>query len=182
MTTQTQNSNFSIAGLAAQASTLLSRIQRNHGLEHATLHILSRRFPQQAMAGHSDAGGFWLVGDVPCDEVEAAVREALARMRAGESRLAIHPNCGTNFATSGILAGVAAYLATIGAGPRLRDKLERLPLAATLATLALVVSQPLGTMLQARYTTSGVPGELEVIRIMRRKRGKVMAYRVLTRG
>jgi len=175
-------SDYSVIGLASQAAALISRVRRNHGLEHATLHILARRFPQQGLAGHSDTRGFWLVGDVPSHEVEAAVREALARMRAGESGLAIHPNCGTNFATSGILAGVAAYLAVIGVGPRFRDKLERLPLAATLATLALIISQPLGTLLQARYTTSGVPGSLEVVAIHRRKRGKMMAHRVQTRG
>jgi hypothetical protein len=182
MTTQTKQPDYSLLGLADRAAVLFSRVQRNHGLEHATLHILARRFPHQAMAGYSDTGGFWLVGDIPSDEVEAAVREALARMRAGESGLAVHPNCGTNFATSGILAGLAAGLAVMGAGPRLRDKLERLPLAATLATLALIISQPLGLFLQARYTTSGVPGNLEVALIRRRRRGNVSAHRVQTQG
>ena len=182
MTIHPKELDLSVVGLASHAAALLSRIQRNHGLEHATLHILARRFPHQSLAGHSDTGGFWLVGDVPSDEVEAAVREALGRLRAGESGLAIHPNCGTNFATSGVLAGLVAYLAAVGAGPRLRDKLERLPLAATLATLALIISHPLGYLLQARYTTSGTPGNLEVTGIRRRKRGKMMAHRVQTRG
>jgi hypothetical protein len=43
---------------------VISRVQRNHGLEHATLHILSQRYPKQSLSGHSDTGGFWIIGDV----------------------------------------------------------------------------------------------------------------------
>jgi hypothetical protein len=161
---------------------ILSRIRRNHGLEHATLHILSQRFPRQALAGHSDTRGFWIVGDVPTEDIQQATQEALQRMRSGEGQLAIHPNCGTNFAASGILAGLAAFLAMLGAGRRFRDKLERLPLVATMATLALILAQPLGFYLQERVTTSGEPGALEVVEIKPSKRGRVVAHRVLTQG
>lgn len=161
---------------------VLSRIRRNHGLEHATLHILSQRFPRQAMAGHSDTRGFWIVGDVPTEAIQRATQEALQRMRSGESRLAIHPNCGTNFAASGILASLAAFLAMLGAGNRFRDKLERLPLVATMATLALILAQPLGFYLQERVTTSAEPGSLEVVEIKPGKRGRVVVHRVVTQG
>ena len=161
---------------------VLSRIRRNHGLEHATLHILSQRFPRQAMAGHSDTRGFWIVGDVPTEAVQQATQEALQRMRSGEGRLAIHPNCGTNFAASGILASLAAFLAMLGAGNRFRDKLERLPLVATMATLALILAQPLGFYLQERVTTSAEPGSLEVVEIKPSKRGRMVVHRVLTQG
>ncbi len=160
----------------------ISRIRRNHGLEHASLHILSERFPGVSLAGHSDTGGFWLLGNVPTAEIQSAVNEALRRLRAGERQLAIHPNCGTNFVTSGTLAGVAAGLAMFGAGRRLRDKVERLPLAASLATLALIAAQPLGLLLQETVTTSGVPGELEVVEIVPSRSGRMDMHRVLTRG
>ncbi|HEB66090.1 MAG TPA: hypothetical protein ENJ02_11200 [Chloroflexi bacterium] len=160
----------------------LSRIRRNHGLEHATLHLLSQRFPRTSMAGHSDSGGFWLLGDVPTEAVERAVTEALERMRNGQHGLAVHPNCGTNFVVSGGLAGVAGAAAMWGAGSDWRDKAERLSLAALLATAALIFSRPLGFWLQAHVTTSGYPGTLEVVEVRRTTRAGLPAHRVVTRG
>lgn len=162
--------------------TPISRIRRNHGLEHAALHILSKKYPRRNMAGHSDVNGFWLIGDLPSEDVRAAIDEALERMRAGEEHLAVHPNCGTNFVTSGTLAGLGAFIALMGAGQRPRDKMERLPLAATLATLALIVAQPLGLFMQKEVTTSGRPKTLEVTEIIPTRRGRLNAHRVLTQG
>lgn len=160
----------------------LSRIRRNHGLEHATLHVLAKRFSNKNLAGHSDTKGFWLLGDVPTEEVESAVYEALERMKAGEKNLAVHPNCGTNFATAGTMAGLAGASAMFGVGPRKRDKLDRLALAATLATLALMIGQPAGLFMQKYFTTSGEPGSLEVVEIIPTRRGKWKAHRVITQG
>jgi hypothetical protein len=156
--------------------------RRNHGLEHATLHVLAQRRPRQSFAGHSDPGGFWILGNVSSEELRSAIDEALARLRRGERHLATHPNCGTNFITAGTLAGLAGALAMFGAGRRTREKLERLPLAFTLATLALMVAQPLGLQLQARLTTSADPGDLCVVEIQTTRRGQVQAHRVLTQS
>ena len=160
----------------------LSRIRRNHGLEHATLNVLAKGQPRRSLAGHSNASGFWIVGDVSSEELGAAVGEALTRLQNGESELAVHPNCGTNIATAGLLAGGAAGLAMFSAGRRTRDKLERLPMAITLATLALVVAQPLGLLLQQKVTTSGSPESLRVVKIIPRDRGRVKTHRVVTEG
>lgn len=160
----------------------VSRVRRNHGLEHATLHILSDRHPGQPMAGHSDPGGFWIVGNLEMDDLQSAVDEALERLNAGEDNLAIHPNCGTNFATAGVMAGGAAFLAMSGAGKRTRDKMERLPLAMTLATLALVLAQPLGLAVQAQVTTSGRPGALRIVSITPQNNGRLKSFRVATAG
>ncbi len=161
---------------------VLSRIRRNHGLEHATLHILARRFPRRPMGGHSNPNGFWLIGDLPTEAVEQAVHEALQRMRNGEHNLAVHPGCGTNYATAGLLAGLAGLIGMWGVGPRKRDKLERLPLLATLATAALMFAQPLGLRLQQYVTTSGEPGGLEIVGVHPVNRGRVKAHQVITRG
>jgi hypothetical protein len=161
---------------------MISRIRRNHGLEHATLQMLSKQFPNQAMAGYSYTGGFWLVGNVPTETIQLAVEEALQRLRNGEHDLAVHPGCGTNYLTSGVLAGLAGGLAMLGAGRRLRDRLERLPLAFALATMGVILSQPLGRILQERVTTDGRPGELHVIEIMRYEQGRMVLHRVRTRG
>ena len=92
---------FSLSDSLLNAPTI-SRIRRNHALEHATLHILAQRFPGKPMAGHSNPRGFWILGDVPTEEIKSAVESALARLRAGESHLALHPNCGTNIAVAGM--------------------------------------------------------------------------------
>ena len=177
MTTPATRSNLTVLDYP-----LLSRIRRNHGLEHATLHVLSARKPRTPMAGHSDMKGFWILGDVSMEELQSAVEEAQRRLRAGERYLAVHPNCGTNIVTSGILAGVAAFAGLFGAGRRLRDKLERLPLVVTLATLALIISQPLGRALQENITTSADLGDLEVVEIRVVGEGRTPAHRIVTRG
>lgn len=174
--------SFSDIFLSLLNMDFVSRIRRNHGLEHATLHILAERRPSRSVAGHSNVNGFWILGDVSTEELASAVQEALRRLHNGEHSLAIHPNCGTNFATSGVMAGLAASLAMFGAGRRWRDKLERVPLAVTLATLALIVAQPLGLKFQQNVTTSGYPEGLKVLEISQANRGKVTAHRVITSG
>ncbi len=72
------------------------RTRQHHAIEHATLHLLASRLPGRRMAGYSDAGGFTIFGDVPLDQVRRAVSDAMLHLQAGESSLAIHPNCGTN--------------------------------------------------------------------------------------
>lgn len=160
---------------------LISRIRRNHGLEHATIHILSRRLQNTPMAGHSDAGGFWLLGEVDTEQVRAAAHEALHRMKNGEHKLAVHPNCGTNFVVAGMAGGLAGAAAMFGTR-RWTDKLVRLPLAISLATLALIATQPFGFLLQEYVTTSGQPGTLEIVEVIPTRRGQFSAHRVVTRG
>lgn len=163
-------------------SAVIARIRRNHGLEHATLQMLSKQFPRLAMAGYSYPGGFWLLGDVATETVQSAAEEALERLRNGEHELAVHPGCGTNYLTAGVLAGLGSGLAMLGAGRRVRDKLERLPLAFMLATLGVILAQPLGRTLQEQVTTDGKPGNLHIIEIMRFEQGSMVLHRVRTRG
>lgn len=162
-------------------SPIISRTRRNHGLEHATIHLLSKAVNHRPLAGHSDANGFWILGEVLTEELASAVTEALARLQNGERHLAIHPNCGTNFATYGIAAGLAAFLGLAGAN-RFRDKLERLPLVTVLATGALILAQPLAFRLQKQVTTSGDPGDLQIVEIRKTTVGGRTAHRVVTRG
>jgi hypothetical protein len=161
---------------------MVSNIRRNHGLEHATLHILSNYLPHTSLMGHSDFGGFWIVGDVPSELLHSAVQEAIARLRAGEVQLAVHPNCGTNYVVAGVLAGLAGASAMLGSGRRLQDKLTRLPFAAALATITLIAAQPLGLALQKSVTTSGDLGSLEVVSITHHTRGRLTSHRIQTRG
>jgi|YNPNPStandDraft_1061719.scaffolds.fasta_scaffold00013_28 hypothetical protein len=158
----------------------VSRLRRHHALEHATLQILARRNPHQMLAGYSDLRGFWIIGKVDTQDLQEAVDEALLRLRGGDYALAVHPNCGTNFAVSGLLAGSAAWLAMLGSGEGWRKKLDRLPVVITLATLALIVARPLGPLLQARLTTEAEPGNLTVRAIYCYENGHLLVHRVLT--
>jgi hypothetical protein len=160
----------------------ISRTRRNHGLEHATIHILSKKYPHVHLGGLSTPVGFTIFGEVPTEVVAEAAIEALKRLRKGEADLAIHPNCGTNFALSGMTAGAAAWMGSLGAGKRFKEKLERLPLMALLATIALILTRPLGPLVQKRITTTGDPQGLELERVETLVRAGVRMHRVLTKG
>jgi hypothetical protein len=160
---------------------VLSRIRRNHGLEHATLNILSERLPTRQLAGYSFPGGFYVLGDIPTEDLREAVIQALVRMNNGEGTLAIHDHCGTNFVASGFVAGLLAWLGLAGAKSK-RDKVERLPLVIALATIGFIASQPLGPMLQQRVTTSGDPQGMSIVDVFPIKFGQISFHRVATQG
>ena len=160
---------------------ILSRIRRNHGLEHATISLLTQRFPYRRMAGYSYPGGFFLLGDVPTDQVREVVAQALSRMNNGERYLAVHPNCGTNYAVSGLVAGLLAWLGMAGAKSK-RDQMRRLPLVISLATLGIILSVPLGPKVQEHITTSGDPQGLSIVDIFPIRFGQFSMHRVITRG
>ncbi len=160
---------------------MISSLRRNHGLEHATINILSHNFPYRQMAGYSYPGGFFILGDIPTPDLRESVVEALARMNNGEHSLAIHENCGTNYAVSGFVAGLLAWLGMAGARSR-RDKVERLPLVIALATLGFIASQPLGPEVQKRITTSGDPQSLAIVDIFPIRIGRLSLHRVITKG
>ena len=161
-------------------SSLISRIRRNHGLEHATLNLLAKTHPRKPFAGHSDTGGFWILGDIPTDELNQTITDALEKLRSGQSSLAIHQNCGTNLLVSGFASGLAGAAGLIGVGKRPRDKFERIPIITALSVLALIVSRPLGPIIQKNLTTSGTPGPLKVISITKQSLNGVSAHRVKT--
>lgn len=162
--------------------TLFSRIRRNHGLEHATLNLLHARYPHRAFAGHSDSGGFWILGEITAPQLTEVVKDALEQLQQGKQGLAFHDNCGTNLLTSGALAGLAGALGLIGTSDQPRRKWERIPLIITLATIALIISRPLGRYLQEHVTTDGNPGSLQILKVVTHQQGQMTAHRIQTRG
>ena len=146
-----------LAEIATPILTLpyILRTRRNHGLEHATIHVLSRQ--RYNLSGRSNDRGFVILGDVPTDKLEKAVNEAITRMKKGEHRLAIHPNCGTNLVTAGFLATVVAWLGF--GGSKRRDSYERIPTVMVLMMGVVLFSTPLGMALQEHFTTEGDVGE-----------------------
>jgi hypothetical protein len=160
---------------------LFSYVRRNHALEHATLQVLAEKFPGGRMAGYSTFNGFWVLGQVEIADLQKGIEEAQKRLRGGERRLAIHPNCGTNFAFTGLLAGFAAWLAMLGSGNSLRKKLDRLPLVTTLVTLVMILTYPLGAQIQEKVTTDANLGDLRVVQIDCFERQGMRMHRVVTR-
>lgn len=160
----------------------IARTRRNHGLEHATLHILARKYPNVTLGGISFPKGFAIIGNVPTEDVADAAIEALKRLQAGESELAQHPNCGTNYVISGIFAGLGAWLGSIGVGRGLQKKVRRLPVMILLATLALVLTRQVGPMVQREITTTGDPGEMELVRVETSLQTNLKIHQVITKG
>jgi hypothetical protein len=159
----------------------ITRIRRHHALEHATLQVLSKKNPSVSTMGYSDVRGFWIVGNVSTEMVRDAVEEALSRLRAGESQLAIHPNCGTNFVVTGLMTGGAAWLVMAFSQGSWRRRLDDFPLVVAVSALGAVLAQPLGMRLQARVTTDAHPGEMKVTEILIHHVRGVVMHRVITR-
>jgi len=155
----------------------LLEIRRNHALEHATLKILSPKYPAVPMGGHSNPTGYFIIGDVHVDDLRAAADEALKRLRAGEKTLAIHPGCGTNYATSGLLAGSLAWFGLKGNGAWYK-KLWRIPFILPLAVVVWELSKPLGPKLQAKVTTEPNVGIMEIVSV---QMIRPSLHRVITR-
>ncbi|MDP3184379.1 MAG: DUF6391 domain-containing protein [Anaerolineales bacterium] len=160
---------------------IISRIRRNHGLEHASLNILNQRFPERTLAGYSSPSGFFVLGDLATEDLREAVMQALTRLQTGERHLAIHPNCGTNYVAAGFFAGLLAWLGMAGAKSK-REKVDRLPFVIALAMLGFIIGQPLGPKIQERITTSGDPEGMTIVDVFPVKFGRLTLHRVVTQG
>lgn len=151
-------------------------VRQNHALEHATIHVLSRRNPYTRIVGRSTLTGFLIYGSLATQEVAGAASEALARLQQGEAYLAVHPRCGTNLVVTSVMAGTAAFGASLG---RSRSKLDRLPLALMAATVAAIVAQPLGHRIQEVVTTSPEVDGLHIASVTRQERGALVVHKVV---
>lgn len=160
--------------MLALLTDIVRRTRQHHAIEHATIHLLAARFPQRRFSGVSDPLGFTIYGEVDEYSLRRAVGDALLRLQAGEAMLAIHPNCGTSLATTGVLATLAA---AAGLSAR-RGTTERLILAFTFVLPALVVSRPLGLRLQ-EYTTLADVNDRWLADIRSYSAGSIQSHRVI---
>lgn len=151
--------------------------RRNHALEHATLHMLARAHARQSMAGHSNPTGFFLLGDFETDEVKSAAAEALTRLRAGESGLAVHPGCGTNIVAAAVLPATFAWAPL----RRVQSTFWRvwlIPLAILFAVFGYFLSKPLGPWLQKYITTEADVGDMQIVDVVPVRKG---VHRIITK-
>jgi hypothetical protein len=145
-----------------QQVTLGGAVRENHALEHATIVLLSKRFPDARLSGVSFASGFFVFGDIPTEAVQPAAEQALARLRGGEPEMAIHERCGTNLAVAGMLTGLSAMTVS-----RLRKPYNTFNNVILASTAALVLARPLGLLVQ-RYVTTRTPGHTMHVRRIKR--------------
>jgi len=160
---------------------MISRIRRNHALEHATIHVLTSRRPKTPLIARSDSRGFFLYTDLPMSDVEEGVQLALKRLRAGEHQLAVHPNCGTNLLTAGILSAMGVYVSLQGLeNQSAKNRIQRFPLAILGAILGLILARPIGAQLQQYVTTKSEPGPLGIVAVQSLQSGIKNLYRIHT--
>lgn len=152
------------------------RVRRNHALEHATLHVLAREMPGLSLVGRSDGRGFQLYGDIDTESLRLAVYEAYERLRAGETGLRVHPNCGTNLAVGMLLVGAAFVLGIVGSR---REQWRRWPLTFLGLAGAMTLSQPLGPEVQRRWTTDANMEGVTIGEIRRERSGRIPVHRVV---
>ena len=144
-------------------NSLIEAIRRNHGVEHATVTVLLTKMSSpKRMFGRATHDGFYLYADVPEDQFEEAVHEALSRMKAGEANLAVSPLCGTNIVMAGVMTAVVS-LFTVGQ----KTRWERFPNIITATTMGVIAGQPIGRLLQKHITTSGQVQGVEIASITR---------------
>jgi len=156
---------------------LILETRRNHALEHATLHLLARKYKNQSMAGHSNPTGFFLLGDVDTDDVSACVNEAWTRLNAGESGLAVHEGCGTNLVVGALLPATFAWIPLRGARSTFW-RLGLVPFALMLALFGYLLSRPLGPWLQKYITTEADMGNMQIVDIRLMRKG---VHRIITK-
>src|SRR6266700_1683704 len=135
----------------AQQMMLGSAVRQNHALEHATIVLLSKKFPDVRLAGVSSALGFFVFGDIPTEAILPAAQEALSLLRTTQPELAIHERCGTNVAVAGMLTGLSAM-----AVAKMRRPYNTANNVILASTVALLLARPLGLTIQ-RYVTTQTP-------------------------
>ena len=107
--------------------------RRNHALEHATLHVLAAKTSDQLRWPGIPTRPVFSSSEIsPPMKFRSAVTQALTRLRAGERELAIHAGCGTNLATSALMAGTFAWFVMRGARSTF-GRILRLPFAIVFA-------------------------------------------------
>ena len=153
---------------------LIDRVRRNHAIEHATIAILAARGHRPPMGGYSTPGGFWVYGNIPSDDVADAVEDAMERLRAGESRLAVSPYCGTNLAVGIVGAVLLAGLVR----KRVASRAARVPLVAAAVLGAVLARRPLGMAAQRELTTLSEVGDAEIVGVRRMSFGRHVLHRV----
>lgn len=135
----------------AQQMLLGGAVKQNHALEHATIVLLSRKYPEARLSGISFAAGFFVFGELPTEAILPIAEEALHLLRTSQPELAVHERCGTNLAVAGLLTGLSSM-----AVAKMRRPYSTANNVILASTAAIVLARPLGLTVQ-RYITTQTP-------------------------
>lgn len=131
-------------------------LRRNHALEHATINVIEERYGPSNLGGLARPEGFIIQGGAPPALVAEAAQEALARLRAGERRLAIHPRCGTTLVAAQLVMAVAFIVTLV-----VIRQFTLLPFLVGIVAAALLGPR-LSPILQRFVTTDADVGDLAI--------------------
>lgn len=144
-----------------QQMLLGAAVRQNHALEHATIVLLAKRYPDIRLSGISSALGFFVFGEVPTEAILPTAQEALHLLRTTQPELAIHERCGTNLAVAGMLTGLSAM--AVG---KLRRPYGTANNAILASTAAIILARPLGLTVQKYITTQTPNASMRIERII----------------
>ncbi len=145
-----------------QQMTLGAPVRENHALEHATIVLLSKRFPDTRFSGISFASGFFVFGEVPTEAIRPTADQALSLLRGDHPEMAIHERCGTNLAVAGILTSASAMSVA-----RLRRPYNTFNNVMLATTAAMIAARPLGLLVQRFLTTRTPASNMRVVKVTR---------------
>ena len=147
----------------AQQMLLGGAVKQNHALEHATIVLLSKMFPEARLSGISFAAGFFVFGDVPTEAILPTAYEALNLLRTTSPELAVHERCGTNLAVAGMLTGLSAMVVA-----KMRRPYSTANNVILASTAALVLARPLGLIVQRHVTTQTPNQSMRILNVTAR--------------
>ncbi len=148
----------------------------NHALEHATLHLLQRRYPSATMMGFSDGHGITFYSQLSAEEILPALHEAQMQLRNGASGLAVHPHCGTNLVVAALLTTLASWLGL--ASSTRQSRLDRFSRVMMFNLVVLYAAPSIGNWTQAHLTTDAALPEVAISSLFADEWGKLRRVRV----
>ena len=155
---------------------MINSVRQNHALEHATITLLMKRIDGNVkLIGRAALMGFHIYGDVPTALVEEAAKDGLQFLQDGHEDLAISPLCGTNLVVTGVLTGIASLL--VGSGSREMGK--KLSNMISASIIAVVVAQPLGMMVQRKFTTNVNLDNCGIAAVIKNGKGRLTRHKIL---
>lgn len=154
----------------------LQRIRRNHAIEHATMHMLSRAGVATRLAARSDWRGMTFYGDVDSATLRRAITDGFVALETGHRGLAVHPRCGSMVSVPFLLGLVTVWLAQ--SGQRRGASLSRALLTLAGIASATLLARPLGESVQAHVLTSADTADARLVTIRPFRRGPLTSHRV----
>src|SRR5579864_5489742 len=146
-----------------QQMLLGGAVKQNHALEHATIVLLSKKFPEARFSGISYAVFCLKKKNVPTEAILPTAQEALHLLRTTQPDLAIHERCGTNLAVAGMLTGLSAM-----AVAKMRRPFSTANNVILASTAALILARPLGLVVQRYITTQTPNSSMKITDVKRR--------------